>query len=150
MIKEHLTYYSGITNMTFDLFTNLFWKKYFILICIMLAATNVLFAQFNDYKNQVKFVPIRTFDILNPGIEFSYQHNYGNFATQFSAAYLTNLFYPYYGDKNVIGIRLGAEEKYYLPKLIIKKIKLHISVELAYHYISYLTKKDIIQEQKNL
>jgi hypothetical protein len=116
-------------------------KKLILLLYILLAVKMISFAQYSEYKNQVKFAPIRIFDILNPGIEFSYQRNYGKFATQISTTYLINLLYPYFRYRNMNGFRLGAEEKFYLPKPQNRKMKLYLSAELAYHYVSYFTEK---------
>jgi len=86
-------------------------------------------------KNQIKFSPIRTFNWFNPGLELSYQRNYGHFSSQLSLAYLTDIA-NISGRKDVQGYRLNFEEKYYIPKSYFKRQRMFFSCEAGYNKIN--------------
>ena len=69
-----------------------------------------------EYRNQIKFTPLRTLNLLNPGFEVSYERKYAKkIATQVSMAYLVDLF-TFTPCKDYNGYRFLLEEKLYLFK----------------------------------
>lgn len=67
----------------------------------------------DNYKNQLKLSPLKIIDLINPGLEVSYERRTGNFSTQISAAYLTDVF-NISGFSQLKGFRVGLEEKYFV------------------------------------
>lgn len=96
------------------------------------------------YKNQLKFSPAKVFDIINPGIEISYEKRTGNFSTQVSASYLTDLL-NITEYNQLKGFRINLEEKYFLnlqDKKIFRQEKSfqpYFSTNLAFANVSFKT-----------
>ena len=112
--------------------------KKFLLLIICVCAPVWIFAQQAVWKkNQIKFVPTKTLNILNPGLGFSYQRNYGRFASQISGTYLTDVWGTSYRDK-LKGYGYGFEEKYFFPIAFKKFPRVFISSELGYLNFSYI------------
>lgn len=68
-----------------------------------------------NYKNQLKLSASRTINILNPGVEISYERLYGNkLSTQFLAGIATNVIgNPF---ERLRGYNIALEEKYFISK----------------------------------
>lgn len=81
--------------MPLAVITTINHKKHHILLTIFFFILSALqgYVQ-NDtdiYKNQLKLSPAKIFDLINHGLEVSYERRTGNFSTQVSAAYLTDI-----------------------------------------------------------
>jgi len=117
-------------------------KIQIIIICLFIST--LAFSQKVEWretawqKNQIKFSPLRTINWYNPGLELNYQRNHGQFASQISVAYLTNIadIFTIAERKNIHGYRLNFEEKYYFPKSIRYNMRTFISSELGYNNIN--------------
>ena len=86
------------------------------------------------YNNQIKFSPIKTMNLINPGFELSYEREFGRkFSTQVSAAYLVDCFYttPY---DDYSGYRIMFEEKLFFFKQ--NNFRQYISLETGYYAAS--------------
>jgi hypothetical protein len=113
-------------------------KKVIVLTCLICCA-NFIFAQGAKWhKNQIKFSPLRTVNWFNPGLELNYQRNYGNFASQISFAYLTNItdMIKLSNRVDIHGYRFNFEEKYSFPKSYFKRHRVFISCEIGYHNLN--------------
>jgi hypothetical protein len=68
-----------------------------------------------NYKNQLKFSVFRAINILNPGVEISYERLHSNkLSTQISVGFATNIIgKPFQGLQ---GYNIGLEEKYFLSR----------------------------------
>jgi hypothetical protein len=110
-------------------------KKIILSIGLLLIANFLLAQNAYNYKNQIKFSPLRTINWFNPGLELGYQRNYGHFATQISGAYLIDVWGMNFRD-NVQGYRFSLEEKYNFPKSYFKRQKTFISCEIGYNNIN--------------
>jgi len=99
--------------------------------------SKLVFSQHKEHiewsENQLKFSPLRIVNWFTPGFELSYQRNYGNFASQVSIAYLTDIIKF---REDVQGYRLSFEQKYYFPKSYFKYQRTFISFSNAYNNIS--------------
>ncbi|MDR2147910.1 MAG: hypothetical protein LBE91_15770 [Tannerella sp.] len=94
-------------------------KKYILTYIILVFAYTAIQAQNNEWKhNQIKFSPLRTLNSYAPGLELSYQRNYGRFASQITGAYVTDVF-GIDVRENIRGYRYGFEQKYFIvPKRV--------------------------------
>ena len=133
------------------------WMKKIIWIIILhVAFCGEIFSQRTDVKNtewqknQIKFSPLRIFNWYTPGLELSYQRNYGKYASQISIAYLTaivdNVYIFTYGDltsdETFYGYRLNFEEKFFFQKVAMHNMRTFISSEIGYNNID--TKRERI------
>ncbi len=112
-------------------------KLSILALFLLLHANSHIFSQdLSEYKNQIKFSPIRTVNILNPGFELSYEREHGRLSTQVSAAYLTDCLHatPYedYG-----GYRIMLEEKLLFFKR--KFFRQYFSFETGYYTASMVS-----------
>ena len=124
-------------------------KKIIWIIILHVALCGEIFSQKTDYKNtewqknQIKFSPLRIFNWYTPGLELSYQRNYGKYASQISIAYLTaivdNVYIFTYGDlrsdETFHGYCLNFEEKFFFPKVAKHNMRTFISSEIGYNNI---------------
>ena len=87
-------------------------------------------------KNQIKFSPFKLVDPVNPGIELSLEHRFGNrSSTQLSYAYMINLF-PSTGYTDYSGNRIVIEQKYFLRPLSNSQVA-YLSLEFSSTDVSY-------------
>lgn len=93
-----------------------------------------LSAPYNQYKNIIKTTPLKLIDLVNPGMELSYEQPTGrSFSTQIMASYLlpyslidaANDFNP-----GIKGFRGSIEEKYYIEQSA--PIGMYFSAEFNY------------------
>ena len=113
-------------------------KKVIIMFIFVFIGT-LVFSQNGEWqKNQIKFSPFRMINMFNPGLEIGYQKNYGQFASQISIAYLTNIniFGAGNNRKNINGYRVIFEEKILLSKTVRRNNRLFISSEIGYNNVS--------------
>ena len=113
--------------------------------CAITIIANAQTESLTDYKNQIKFSPIRAVNILNPGLELSYEREYGKFSTQISATYLVDCFGTTY-SKDYSGYRIMLEQKWFQSKQ--KNQRTYFSLDLGYYSASmtnsaYFTPKGI-------
>lgn len=84
------------------------------------------------YTRQIKFTPIKMIDLINPGIEFTYEQKISKrFALQGGAAYL----HDFLGLNTYLqynGIRLLAEGKYLIP--VLHNFSFYTGADLTYNY----------------
>ena len=114
-------------------------KGRLLVMIICLFPGTLVFSQDKEHiewsKNQLKLSPVRMFNWFNPGLELSYQRNYGHFSSQISLAYLMDIA-DIMGRKDVQGYRLNFEEKYHFPKSYFKRQRTFISCEVGYNNIN--------------
>jgi hypothetical protein len=106
------------------------------LLLIAIFQITFLFSQKNNVikRNQIKFTPFHIIDLVNPGVELSYEKSYATyFSSQLSISYLKDLFKttPF---KNYNGYRLSFEQKRFIKE---KGNRLYYSGELAYLNVNY-------------
>jgi len=111
-------------------------EKIFILFLLVLCKNSFVYSQdLSEYKNQIKFSPIQTINLLNPGFELSYEREYGKFSSQISVAYLVDCFRTTpYEDYN--GYRVMLEEKLFHFKR--NYYRQYFSLEIGYYSASML------------
>ena len=120
-----------------------------ICLCISISSFSQQVETKVNYDNQIKFSPVRTTNLFNPGFELSYQRNYGKFATQISGAYLFGILNDKgFGREHIRGYRFVLEEKYFIQKITKGKTQFFISSELAHNNTSYYTTKSYVGENE--
>jgi len=110
-----------------------------LLILIFTALTNFCIGQDStlNFRNQIKFSPLRVIDLVNPGLEISYERKHNNkFSTQLSIANMIGIIYRPYD--NYMGIRLSIEEKKYFLKYK-KCFKPYYATEIVYYNTNFTT-----------
>lgn len=87
-----------------------------------------------NYKDQLKLSAFRPFNILNPGIEVSYENFFSsNLSSQLSVGIATNVVGKPY--KKLKGYNVAFEEKYFIRKQT--KSRKYLSLEFNYTDINY-------------
>jgi hypothetical protein len=100
-------------------------KMFFLLGYSVTQAQNKM----PDHINQVKLALFRTIDVVNPGIEVSYERRQSfRLGTEVSVASMRNLFLS---GERYKGYRLSVEEKYFVGKL--SSVHLYLSGQLVYN-----------------
>ena len=126
-LRQHVPFYPFVSKIS--------------LAALLMLYTSFSFAQTERTinKNQIKFSPLRTIDIINPGLELSYERLHKvRFSTQLSLAYMADVFgITHYMDYE--GVRVALEEKFFLKKKPAGRIRMYISAEGVF---SYTTIKD--------
>lgn len=120
-------------------------KFYCVAVAAMLMS-NFLFAQerMPIKNNQLKISPVRIIDPANPGLEIGFERIYaGKFSTQISFGYMKDLLNVTPFD-NYRGVRLSAEQKYFLHGTG-KKHK-YLSFEFALLNVRYSAEGSFIQD----
>jgi hypothetical protein len=112
-------------------------KKVFFCLIIFLSNIHNLSAQdsVSSYKNHITLSPFRVIDLMNPGIELSYERNHSlRYSTQLSFALMTDpvKLMPY---TDFSGYRIALEEKYFLKH--IESYSTYTSAELIYYKITF-------------
>jgi len=110
----------------------------FILFLFSLCTCYTAFSQdLYEYKNQIKFSPIRMINLLNPGFELSYERKNGRkFSTQISVAYLVDCIQTTQHEK-YSGYRILLEEK--LFHFNYKFFKQYVSLETGYYAVNMIS-----------
>ena len=109
-------------------------KHYFILTLIVLPFVAFCQDTSSNYRNQLKLSALRAINILNPGIEISYERLGGNnFSTQLSAGIATNIIGKPF--EKLRGYNIALEEKYFFKKS--SKIGKYISLALSHSDMKY-------------
>lgn len=112
-------------------------KHYLILTLIILPFVAVCQDTSSNYRNQLKLSGLRAINILNPGIEISYERISGNnFSTQLSSGIATNIIGTPF--EKLRGYNIGFEEKYFFKKS--SKTWKYISLALSHSDIKYQEK----------
>jgi len=86
----------------------------FFALALSFGGNSFVFSQsFSDYKNQIKFTPLRMINLVNPGFELSYERDYAKrLSSQISVAYLTDVFnVADYDSETFSGRRIAFEQK---------------------------------------
>jgi hypothetical protein len=93
--------------------------------------------QSNEWrKNQIKFSPVRMINTLYPGLELSYEYQYGRLSSQISGAYLFDVFSNIKQYNSCKGYRFNFEEKYFFKKQPpYNVVKFYLSLEIGYNDI---------------
>ena len=88
-------------------------------------------------KNQFKFSPARVFDLVNPGIEFSFEKLHSRTSSQISIAWMRDIFNttPFEQYK---GWRFSLEEKFFISQK--KKRRTYLGIDLVYLNVDYAYK----------
>jgi len=90
-------------------------KHYLILTVIILPFFVACQDTEPNYRNQLKLSGFRAINILNPGVEISYERLAGNkFSTQLSAGIATNVIGKPF--EKLHGFNIALEEKYFVSK----------------------------------
>lgn len=113
------------------------FKRFLILTLISLPF--VAFSQNTEvnYRNQLKLSAFRVINILNPGVEISYERLSGNkLSTQFSIGIATNIIGKPF--EKLQGYNAALEEKYFLSRK--SKSSKYISLVLNHADIRYQEK----------
>jgi hypothetical protein len=109
-------------------------KIHFTSILLALVYLNipaVLSAQQHPYKNQLKVSPLRAIDLVNPGLELTYERRFSNtLSAEFSGAYMTALIMPE-ELRGYKGYRLSFGPKYFMERTE------YASPEFAYHKVTF-------------
>ena len=118
--------------------------KLFFLTIIFVIGSVMSYGQENEWaRHQIKFSPIRTINWFSPGLELSYEFGYGNFSTQLSGAYLTDIFSVVARGSDFVGHRISLEQKYFL-KPFSKRVKGYLSAEVGYNHIDMTVYSEFI------
>jgi hypothetical protein len=102
-----------------------------LLAVIFLNIPAILSAQDRPYKNQIKVSPLRAVDLVNPGLELSYERRFSNtLSAEFAGAYMTAPFMQQHfpGYK---GYRVSFGPKYFIDRTE------YASPEFAYHKVTF-------------
>lgn len=108
--------------------------KYLFVILTFLLPFKV-FSQRTDtvYKNQVKISPLRLINILNPGVEMSYERLGQHFSSQLSVGSSANIIGKPY--KHLKGYTVAVEEKYFTE--LHPGSRSYVSLDLNFTHKSY-------------
>jgi len=108
----------------------------FVLFLFLLCSNSIVFSQeLPEYKNQIKFSPLRLLNNLNPGLELGYEREYDKYSSQVSVAYLFD-FFPITEYKNYSGHRIMLEQKYFIFKR--KYVRQYFSLGMGYYSASMI------------
>jgi hypothetical protein len=100
-----------------------------------------------NYSNELKISAFRAINILNPGVEISYERLYDNkLSTQFTVGIAANIIGKPF--KKLHGYNIGLEEKYFLSKK--SKSWKYISLALNHADIKYQEKTSGVDTITNL
>ena len=111
-----------------------------LVIAFLLFPISLMAQKEEGEKHRIKFTPTRLVEILYPGLELGYENRYGSFSSQFSAAYLVDIFGVLMDTHSLNGYHFKFEEKYFSQKLPTKKwFKSYVSVEINYNYVKQNT-----------
>jgi hypothetical protein len=122
--------------------------KPIILTVILVIISNTANSQQNEWKtHQIKLSPLRSINLFSPGLELSYELNYGQFSTQLSVAYLTDIFNVVARGSNFEGSRLNLEEKYFLKTYSNLKRRSYLSAEIGYNQIDMTVYSEFIPSE---
>ena len=100
-----------------------------------------------NYRNQLKLSVFRTINILNPGVEISYERLYGSkLSTQFSAGIATNVIGKPFEELQ--GYNIALEEKYFISRK--SKSWKYISLVLNHSDIKYQERTSGVDTVTNL
>lgn len=93
-------------------------KKIAILLLVIITSLCAVGqAKIDSKLNQIKTSPIRLLDLVNPGVELSYERFYAkHYSSQVSLSYLKD-FFKVTPFNNYKGFRISFEEKYFINKL---------------------------------
>lgn len=101
-----------------------------MLTVLLLSCTCVTAYSQSDsavWPNQVKLSLPRLIDIVNPGVELSYERCYGKrWSSQIAVARMFMLYEPAHTYQTYSGWRLAAEQKYFFDQEVVKGINLNI------------------------
>ena len=101
-----------------------------------------------EWKNQLKFSPLRVVDPSNPGIEFSFEriHKKG-FSTMASVGLMQDIF-NFTDHIDYSGIKLSLEEKYFFSVKNFKRFNAfqYAAMELSYLEVDYNTSSLFIKD----
>jgi len=116
--------------------------KKFIVFCILVASSSLLFSQ-NAFerRNQIKFSPMRTINLLNPGFELSFERKFTEiFSTQIAVAYLVDLLRSHDNNRqNYSGYRIMLEQKLFYANATRNNIRAYISLGTGYYSVNMIS-----------
>src|SRR5215203_797665 len=119
-------------------------RKLFCFLLLILSASSILAQKdIPVWKNQLKLSPFRTIDLVNPGIEVSYERRQNaRFSTQLSLGLMKDIFNLMHFT-NYAGTRISLEEKFF-PRG--GSSNQYYSIEAAYLNVRYKTNSYFIQD----
>jgi hypothetical protein len=117
-------------------------------MAVVMTGNITVYSQQGEWKkHQMKFSPLRAVNWFSPGLEVSYELSHGQLSTQFSVAYLTDIFNVVPRGSNVNGYRLNLEEKYFFKTLNNSKMRLYFSAEIGYNQIDMTVYSEFIPHE---